>query len=553
MINSPSLSLTLTTQKSSSESRFASPAKSESQFGDVFSKASNTTEERHSSAPATVENNDKPKADQDIERVDSKPEQLTSEIESSLEKDAANSDVKSETEEVGVSEDVMADTDVKPQSDIEQDKDGKALQEDGQNVAVLPPQGESNVPPALPAEGEIHPEVSEDTESLEAEDTQLNDGSILLDKAIDGDVASDGDVTSDDDKAPEAVLEKDQEALLAQPISQSADDAIEELVKPQANTDGVLPSTDKKTNEHLVKTPEVGLTGQMASTSTTKLPETKVAEAAGVALQSANENTDKAESTNLKWVMEQLSSKFEKTTQTTNSNVLTVDPDLNAGEFEEGIELSDVLDASDLDLDVALADDLETQPSSRKSFDQVLAGLTGQTQTWQSVASNTSLSAGVAMRGDTPAQLTMQSLPASASWAAEMSQKVSWVANEGIKTAHIQLDPPELGSLTVKVTMDQDSNTHVSFVASSVAAKDALEGQMQRLREMLQQQGIDLDGVDVEVSQGNGQSGQSEASGEQSPGGQGSGVTGSEGLDDEEDLENVGFVTPATKGIDFYA
>ncbi len=547
MINSPSLSLTLTTQKSSSESRFASSAKSESQFGDVFSKASNTTEERHSSAPATVENNDKPKADQDIEPVDSKPEQLTSEAESSLEEDAANSDVKSEAEEVGVSEDAKADADVKPQSDIEQDKDGKALQEDGQDVAVLPPQGESNVPPALPAEGKIDPEVSEDAESLKAEDTQLNDGSILQDKAIDVDLASDGD------KTPEAVLEKDQEALLAQPINQSADDATEELVKPRANIDGVLPSTDKKTNEELVKTPEVGLTGQIASASTTKLPETKVAEAAGVALQSANENTDKAESTNLKWVMEQLSSKFEKATQTTNSNVVTVDPDLTAGEFEEGIELSDVLDASDLDLDVALADDLEAQPTSRKSFDQVLAGLTGQTQTWQSVASNTSLSAGVATRGDTPAQLTMQSLPASASWAAEMSQKVSWVANEGIKTAHIQLDPPELGSLTVKVTMDQDSNTHVSFVASSVAAKDALEGQMQRLREMLQQQGIDLDGVDVEVSQGNGQSGQSEASGEQSPGGQGSGVAGSEGLDDEEDLENVGFVTPASKGIDFYA
>ena len=98
------------------------------------------------------------------------------------------------------------------------------------------------------------------------------------------------------------------------------------------------------------------------------------------------------------------------------------------------------------------------------------------------------------------------------------------------------------------------AGAHVSFVASSAQAKDALEGQMQRLREMLQQQGVELDTVDVEVSQGNGQAFGSGQSGDDAgQGGSGSGLGSAEDLMEGDDLENVGYVLPAEQGIDYYA
>ena len=99
------------------------------------------------------------------------------------------------------------------------------------------------------------------------------------------------------------------------------------------------------------------------------------------------------------------------------------------------------------------------------------------------------------------ANLAMNLPPSHPGWASEMSQKVAWVARDGGHTAHIRLDPPELGSLTVKVSVDSDSNTQVSFVAATPQARDLLEGQMGRLREMLAQQGMDLSRADVDVSQ----------------------------------------------------
>ncbi|ETX10898.1 hypothetical protein MUS1_13040 [Marinomonas ushuaiensis DSM 15871] len=97
--------------------------------------------------------------------------------------------------------------------------------------------------------------------------------------------------------------------------------------------------------------------------------------------------------------------------------------------------------------------------------------------------------------------LAMSLPPTHPGWAGEMSQKVAWVAREGGHTAHIRLDPPELGSLTVKISVDNDANTQVSFLAATPQARDLLESQMNRLRDMLAQQGMDLSKADVDVSQ----------------------------------------------------
>lgn len=144
--------------------------------------------------------------------------------------------------------------------------------------------------------------------------------------------------------------------------------------------------------------------------------------------------------------------------------------------------------------------------------------------------------------------LAMSLPPGHPGWANEMSQKVAWIARDGGHTAHIRLDPPELGSLTVKVSVDSDSNTQISFVAATPQARDLLEGQMGRLREMLAQQGMDLSRADVDVSQQDTSGAQDRSNGRSGAAPQDAVVKS-----DEDDLipSNLSYVS--SSGVDYYA
>ncbi|MFT6406280.1 MAG: flagellar hook-length control protein FliK [Marinomonas primoryensis] len=143
--------------------------------------------------------------------------------------------------------------------------------------------------------------------------------------------------------------------------------------------------------------------------------------------------------------------------------------------------------------------------------------------------------------------LTMNLPPSHPGWASEMSQKVAWVSRDGGHTAHIRLDPPELGSLTVKISVDSDSNTQVSFVAATPQARDLLEGQMGRLREMLAQQGMDLSRADVDVSQQDTSNAQDRDNYQNNTANQNDIVDS----DDELIVNNVSYVSAS--GVDYYA
>ncbi|MGO2353152.1 MAG: flagellar hook-length control protein FliK [Marinomonas foliarum] len=146
--------------------------------------------------------------------------------------------------------------------------------------------------------------------------------------------------------------------------------------------------------------------------------------------------------------------------------------------------------------------------------------------------------------------LTMSLPPGHPGWANEMTQKVAWIARDGGHTAHIRLDPPELGSLTVKVSVDSDSNTQISFIAATPQARDLLEGQMGRLRDMLAQQGMDLSRADVDVSQQDTSGAQDRAN----DGGNGSSqglLASNDELEDELDPSNLSYVSAS--GVDYYA
>lgn len=80
--------------------------------------------------------------------------------------------------------------------------------------------------------------------------------------------------------------------------------------------------------------------------------------------------------------------------------------------------------------------------------------------------------------------------------APDLLEKTGWLIEHKVDTAQIQLDPPELGPIAVKIHTHQDQ-VSVSFVVANPQLRDALDQTLQRLKELLQEQGINLSHADV--------------------------------------------------------
>src|SRR5690606_36017609 len=91
-----------------------------------------------------------------------------------------------------------------------------------------------------------------------------------------------------------------------------------------------------------------------------------------------------------------------------------------------------------------------------------------------------------------------------AGWADRLGRMMLLQSAQGSSSAQIRLDPPELGSLTVRIQLT-DQAAAVNFVSPHAMLRDALEQQSARLQELFREQGRDL--VDVSVSDQSAQSG----------------------------------------------
>jgi flagellar hook-length control protein FliK len=85
-------------------------------------------------------------------------------------------------------------------------------------------------------------------------------------------------------------------------------------------------------------------------------------------------------------------------------------------------------------------------------------------------------------------------------WHAAVMDKVSQMAAQNLQFAEIQLDPPELGSLQVRVQVNQDQAAIV-FNSANAQVKEALENGASRLREMFNAEGFSSVDVDVRDQQ----------------------------------------------------
>ena len=124
--------------------------------------------------------------------------------------------------------------------------------------------------------------------------------------------------------------------------------------------------------------------------------------------------------------------------------------------------------------------------------------------------------------------------PNAADFPQEVLARVRMIQGQGGTEARLNLHPAELGRLQIAITSDGDA-TRVAFVVDNAQAKEALEQAMPRLREFLQQAGLQLaeGSVSQQGQQGSAGFAQNEArSGEARSG-------SSEGSDDEGVMTNT--------------
>ncbi len=145
-------------------------------------------------------------------------------------------------------------------------------------------------------------------------------------------------------------------------------------------------------------------------------------------------------------------------------------------------------------------------------------------------------------------------------WTEEVVNRVMYLSSNNLKAADIQLQPAELGRLDIRVNMVPDQQTQVTFMSAHPSVREALDGQMHRLRDMFTQQGMGQ--VDVNVAdQNRGWQGQGQ---EQAQQGQQGGRTSAAGgrLDSSEEELTPAAVAEAaaqttsvigSSAVDYYA
>jgi flagellar hook-length control protein FliK len=129
-----------------------------------------------------------------------------------------------------------------------------------------------------------------------------------------------------------------------------------------------------------------------------------------------------------------------------------------------------------------------------------------------------------------------------------VKDKVMVMINQKIKQLEIRLDPPELGSMHVKLNL-QNEQAAVNFVVQNQQAKEALEQNMDKLKDMLAQSGVDVG--DANIEQRNQQTDEGNDASQQQ--GNGSQLSGQESGEDEIAMSGANLYKASASGVDYYA
>ncbi len=84
----------------------------------------------------------------------------------------------------------------------------------------------------------------------------------------------------------------------------------------------------------------------------------------------------------------------------------------------------------------------------------------------------------------------------SAAFAAELSDKVVWLAGRQGQFADLSLNPPQMGSLEVRLTLS-GGDASAQFFSPNPAVREAIDAALPKLRELMSQAGINLGEAEV--------------------------------------------------------
>ena len=93
--------------------------------------------------------------------------------------------------------------------------------------------------------------------------------------------------------------------------------------------------------------------------------------------------------------------------------------------------------------------------------------------------------------------LTVETALQQPAWQEAFNSRVILMARDHRQLAHIQINPPELGPVEIRMSLNAEQ-THVQFISQHAVVREAIEDAFPRLRDMMEASGLTLG--DVEVS-----------------------------------------------------
>ncbi|HHC7365401.1 TPA: flagellar hook-length control protein FliK [Vibrio parahaemolyticus] len=223
---------------------------------------------------------------------------------------------------------------------------------------------------------------------------------------------------------------------------------------------------------------------------------------------------------------------------------------LVANNFNPAVQMAANGEVSHKAINAALSAGALKATASQQDKPESQYGLAGQLQAaagQQGVAAQLlQTRAEAAQQAQLPLQLTKELANE------QVAEKVQMMMSKNLKNLDIRLDPPELGRMQIRMTMNNDlANVH--FTVTNPQARDIIEQTLPRLREMLAQQGMQLADSSVQ-QQSSGQQQSGYAAAEQN--GRGTSGRGFSGQSDENFDADVNLdlnVVSKRDGISFYA
>ncbi|MCP4042133.1 MAG: flagellar hook-length control protein FliK [Gammaproteobacteria bacterium] len=95
-----------------------------------------------------------------------------------------------------------------------------------------------------------------------------------------------------------------------------------------------------------------------------------------------------------------------------------------------------------------------------------------------------------------PEQFKIPEEVAGRRWGEAVNSRITWMAGNSIQHAELRLNPPELGPLEVRISVNRE-DASIQFTALHPSVREALETALPRLRDMLQENGLNLAQVGV--------------------------------------------------------